>query len=64
MPFRYYHEARKITNNIKEIYAVYLVRTKIKEQDVISLWQYTFDDYKDMKSIKFIKSARYNLIKA
>jgi hypothetical protein len=64
MPFRYYHEARKITSNIKEIYAVYLVRTKIKDQDIISLWQYTFDDYTDMKSIKFIKSARNNLIKS
>jgi hypothetical protein len=63
MPFRYYFEAKKSLMGINQIYCIYLVRSKIEKQDVISLWKYTFEDYEDISSIKFIKSARYNLIK-
>ena len=64
-PFLYYYNANKKTElkgKIKEIYCVYVVREKTKTHDTIKLWAYTFINPLDITSIKFIKSAAYNLI--
>ncbi|MCC6844817.1 MAG: hypothetical protein IT283_00710 [Bacteroidetes bacterium] len=64
-PFLYYYNANKKTElkgKIKEIYCVYVVREKTKTHDTIKLWAYTFSNPLDITSIKFIKSAAYNLI--
>lgn len=64
-PFLYYYNANKKTElkgKIKQIYCVYVVREKTKTHDTIKLWAYTFSNPLDITSIKFIKSAAYNLI--
>ncbi|MDR1973264.1 MAG: hypothetical protein LBQ31_01165 [Bacteroidales bacterium] len=64
-PFLYYYNANKQTElkgKIKSIYGIYVVRERIKENDVIKLWAYTFENPTDMTTIKFVKSASYKLI--
>ena len=65
-PFLYYYNANKqseLKGKIKNIYSVYVVREKGKENDIIKLWAYTFENPLDITSIKFLKSASYKLIK-
>ena len=66
-PFLYYHNANRdasINGKIKKIYAIYVVRHKDKdENDIVSLWQYTFKEPSDITSIKLVKSRKYKLIK-
>ncbi|MCL2327327.1 MAG: hypothetical protein FWC39_02305 [Bacteroidetes bacterium] len=65
-PFLYYYNANKhyeLKGKIKDIYCVYVVREKGKENDTIKLWNYTFENPLDITSIKFIKSVSYKLIK-
>jgi hypothetical protein len=65
-PFLYYYNANKqneLKGKIKNIYSVYVVREKGKENDTIKLWAYTFENPLDITTIKFIKSASYKLIK-
>ena len=65
-PFLYYYNANNKTElkgKIKNIYCVYVVREKGKENDTIKLWAYTFKNPLDITTIKFIKSASYKLIK-
>jgi hypothetical protein len=65
-PFLYYYNANKQTElkgKIKNIYSVYVVREKGKENDTIKLWAYTFENPLDITTIKFIKSVSYKLIK-
>ena len=62
-PFLYYYEAKKdknINDKLKKIICVYLVRNT-KTND-IHLWAYTFSNPYDISSIKFLKSATYQLI--
>jgi hypothetical protein len=64
-PFLYYCNANKqseLKGKIKNIYCVYVVREKSKENDIIKLWAYTFENPLDITTIKFIKSAAYKLI--
>jgi len=62
-PFLYYHNAKDtIKGKIKEIYGVYVVREKLKTDDILKLWAYTFSKPLDITSIKFIKSASYKLV--
>lgn len=64
-PFLYYYNANKtetIKGKIKRIVAVYVVREKVDNQDIISLWAYTFKKPTDITSISLIKSAKYKLI--
>ena len=65
-PFLYYYNANKekeIDGKIKKIICVYVVREKGKENDILRLWAYTFENPLDITTIKFIKSAEYKLIK-
>ncbi|MDR3329524.1 MAG: hypothetical protein LBS63_05410 [Prevotellaceae bacterium] len=64
-PFLYYYNANKQTElqgKIKNIFSVYVVREKCKENDIIKLWAYTFENPFDITTIKFIKSVAYKLI--
>lgn len=67
-PFLYYYNANfdnSVNGNIKGIYGVYVVRNKDgKANDILSLWQYTFEQPLDITSIKLVKSCQYRLIKA
>ncbi|MDR0566780.1 MAG: hypothetical protein LBG47_07080 [Prevotellaceae bacterium] len=64
-PFLYYYNANRNTElagKIKNIYCVYVVREKGKENDTLKLWAYTFETPLDITTIKFIKSTSYKLI--
>ena len=64
-PFLYYYNANKqieLKGKIKNIFCVYVVRQKCKENDIIKLWAYTFENPLDITTIKFIKSVSYKLI--
>jgi len=64
-PFLYYQEANKskvINGKIKKVVCVFVVRDKVGGNDVLNLWSYTFVRPYDITSIKFIKSASYQLI--
>jgi hypothetical protein len=64
-PFLYYYNANKNTElkgKIENIYCVYVVREKGKENDTLKLWAYTFEPPLDITTIKFIKSMSYKLI--
>lgn len=66
-PFLYYHDAKRnkpeIADKIKDVVCVYLVRQKQKDVTKLKLWKYTFQNPDDIASIKFLKSACYNLRK-
>ncbi|MDR1543847.1 MAG: hypothetical protein LBS50_05455 [Prevotellaceae bacterium] len=64
-PFLYYFNASKNTElkgKIKNIFGIYVVREKGKENDTLKLWAYTFENPLDITTIKFIKSAAYKLV--
>lgn len=64
-PFLYYYNANKsktINGKIRNVISVYVVRETVNNQDVISLWAYTFNNPTDITSISLIKSAKYKLI--
>lgn len=64
-PFLYYWQAKQrpeFKEKIKEIVCAYVVREKEKNNDILSLWAYTFSEPRDITSIKFLKSAKYKLI--
>ena len=61
-PFRYYYELKE--NNkieIKKLTACYLVRQKNENGSIIRLFNYIFEDPKDITSIKVIKKNEYIL---
>jgi len=63
-PFLYYYHAKqlpKMSDKVKEIIGVYVVRRVKNGTSLISLWAYTFTDPFDITSIKLLKSAQYNL---
>jgi hypothetical protein len=64
-PFLYYWQAKQkpeLEAKIKEIVCIYVVREKQEKFDVLNLYAYTFTNPRDITSIKFLKSIRYNLI--
>lgn len=64
-PFLYYWQAKQMPEfkeKIKEIICVYVVRQKEKNNDILSLWAYTFSEPINITSIKFLRSAKYKLI--
>ena len=64
-PYLYYYNASKqkdLIGKIKNIVCVFVVRKKINNIEVINLWSYTFTNFNDITSLKFIKSASYKLI--
>lgn len=65
-PFLYYYEASKredMKDKIKDIVCVYVVKQKVKGVTKLNLWKYTFEKPDDITSIKFLKSACYNLVR-
>jgi hypothetical protein len=63
-PFLYYHHARqspKMKGEIKQIYGVYVVRTKENGVLNLKLWAYTFKNPLDISTIQFVKSVCYQL---
>ena len=64
-PYLYYYNANKskeIMGRIKNILAVYVVRERHPDGDILNLWAYTFDNPLDMTTIRLVKSAKYQLI--
>ncbi len=63
-PFLYYVKLKKENKlPINNVNCCYLLRKRVKENSVIKIYQYTFDDPEDITSIRLIKNAQYNLIK-
>jgi hypothetical protein len=63
-PFLYYHNLMNDKKlEIKEINCCYLLRKKENGESIIRIYQYTFENPKDISSVKLMKSAQYNLIK-
>ena len=61
-PFRYYYELKlKNKLDIKDITACYLIRKKEGNYSIIRLYLYTFENYKDITSLKLIKKREYIL---
>lgn len=64
-PFLYYYHANQsteINGEINNIYGVYVIKSIENGIVYIKLWAYTFEKPLDITSIKFIKSACYQLI--
>jgi len=64
-PYLYYYNANlrdDIGGRIKEIVCVYIVKSIEKQVTNLKLWAYTFENHKDITSIKFLKSTCYRLI--
>lgn len=63
-PFKYFNELRKQEKlDVKLITCCYVLRKKEDGKSSIRLYNYTFEDENNMKSIKLLKNAQYNLIK-
>ena len=63
-PFLYYYNLKAENKlDIKNINGCYVLRQRKGEKSVIRIYQYTFENPKNMASIKLIKNAQYNLIK-
>lgn len=63
-PFLYYYKAKTefgLGERIREIIGVYVVRQKVRNVSVLSLWAYTFADPLEMTSIQLLKSHSYRL---
>ncbi len=64
-PFLYYFNANEdssIKGRIKNIICIYVVKTIENKITKLKLWSYSFQNPKDITSIKFMKSACYKLI--
>ncbi len=63
-PFLYYYNL-KLKNElpIKEINVCYLLRKKEQGKSKIRIYLYTFENPKNMSSIRLIKNSQYNLVK-
>ena len=63
-PFLYYKSLKEKNElDIKEINCCYLLRRIEKGNSIIKMYKYTFEKWKDLSSIKLLKSSQYNLIK-
>jgi len=63
-PFLYYEQLKEKNDlDIKRINCCYLLRKKINNNSIIRIYNYTFDNPKDITSIKILKSKQYNLVK-
>lgn len=62
-PFLYYYNLKEDKHlKIKEINCCYLLRKREKENSVIRIYSYNFNNPLDITSIKLLKCAQYNLI--
>lgn len=62
-PFLYYQKLKQENQiDISEINCCYLLRNKEKSGSIIRVYKYTFENIKDMNSIKLLKAKQYNLI--
>lgn len=64
-PFLYYYKAnnQQLNGKIDKISAVYVVRTKENNTDILKLWEYTFANPLDITSIEYVKAKAYKLKK-
>jgi hypothetical protein len=63
-PFRYYCILKHENDlDIRQITCCYILRTKNKDESIIRLYNYTFDDENRIDSIKLLKKAQYILKK-
>lgn len=63
-PFKYFFllkEEKKL--DVKEITCCYVLRKKEEGMSILRLYNYTFEDENNMKSIRLLKNAQYNLIR-
>lgn len=62
-PFLYYQKLKRENQlDIAEITCCYLLRKKENNDSLIRVYDYTFENIKDMASIKLLKAKQYNLI--
>lgn len=63
-PFKYYRALmREHELDIGLITGCYVLRERSRDQSVLRLYNYTFDDEDDMGSIRLLKKGQYNLIR-
>ncbi len=63
-PFKYYSVLKKEKKlDVNLITCCYVLRKVDDGQSVLRLYNYTFEDDEDIKTIKLLKSAQYNLIR-
>jgi len=63
-PFRYYYELKQKNKlDINKIYACYLLRKKEKDNSIIRLYLYTFENPLNITSLKLVKKREYILNK-
>jgi len=63
-PFKYiYYLRKKYKLPIQEITSCYVLKYKIQNTTHIRLFNYTFEDEKNMNSIRLLKKREYKLIK-
>lgn len=63
-PFKYYCVLKAEKRlEVEMITCCYILRDREKKGSILRLYNYTFDDEKDMSSIRLLKNAQYNLIK-
>ncbi len=60
--FLYYYHAKNIDNINNKIKNIYCIFIKQNKNDEISMWKYTFTNYNELNSIKFLNSSLYKLI--
>ncbi|MEA2006421.1 MAG: hypothetical protein U9O50_09235 [Acidobacteriota bacterium] len=63
-PFKYYSmlkEEKKL--DVKRITCCYVLRKREKGNSFLRLYNYTFEDEKNMTSIKLLKNCQYNLVR-
>ncbi len=62
-PFLYYKKLKTEKQlNITEITCCYLLRKREVKSSIVRIYLYTFDNIKDMTSIKLLQAKQYNLI--
>lgn len=63
-PFIRFRQLREDKHlNVSEINCCYLCRNKKKNDSVIRLYLYTFENSQDISSLKLVKNAQYRLLK-
>jgi hypothetical protein len=63
-PFKYYSVLKREKKlDVNSVTCCYVLRKLYGGQSVLRLYNYTFEDDEDIRSIKLLKSAQYNLIR-
>ena len=59
----YYHLKQERNLDIKHITCCYVLRETQEDMSILRLYNYTFEDARQIESIKLLKKAEYILIK-